>query len=209
MSEERQYLADLCTHAKTLVKAYSDNGIEIDGRIYSPAFLYSYLDDFKQQPDKLIRCVLYEHRNGARYCTTAEKWEQIAKSPEPPQPQPVTAPDILAEAAAIMAQRGEGYDKNQERSMAKIVATFNTLTGLNLDESHGWIFMMILKLVRLMTSTKPHADSGVDLVAYASLLAECELSKVRNVDEFIETVESYKEKLNRIKSIVDARDNSD
>ena len=87
-----------------------------------------------------------------------------------------SAPNILAKATDTLQERGQGYDNNQERSMSRIVATFNALTGLNLTESDGWTFMMILKLVRSRQSPG-HKDSLIDLTAYSALLAECELLK--------------------------------
>jgi hypothetical protein len=93
-----------------------------------------------------------------------------------------TAPEILAEAAQIMAGRGQGYDKNQERSMAKIVAVFNALTGLDLTEAEGWTFMVILKMVRA-NQTPGHRDSLLDGVAYMALLAECGLLKTERIND--------------------------
>jgi hypothetical protein len=113
------------------------------------------------------------------FCCTEETWEE-RKSWEEQEPithqESTTAPEILAEAAQIMAERGQGYDKNQERSMAKIVAVFNALTGLDLTEAEGWTFMVILKMVRA-NQTPGYRDSLLDGVAYMALLAECGLSK--------------------------------
>jgi hypothetical protein len=85
-----------------------------------------------------------------------------------------TAPEILADAARIMNQRGKDYDKpDGERSMARTVMAFNAITGHQMSEADGWLFMALLKQVRLFTSrTKTHEDSVKDLVAYCALLGE-------------------------------------
>lgn len=61
------------------------------------------------------------------------------------------AVQILNEAVQIMAERGKSYDKSggqAERSMPKIVAMFNALTGHELTPAQGWKFMVCLKLAR-------------------------------------------------------------
>lgn len=79
-----------------------------------------------------------------------------------------TAPDLLADAAAILAERGRERDKpNGERSMARAVAAFNAITGHDLTEVEGWRFMVCLKMAR---GTGP--DDCLDLIGYAALAAE-------------------------------------
>lgn len=56
--------------------------------------------------------------------------------------------------------------------MAKTVQAFNAIVGADLTESEGWLFMMLLKAVRLTQRASYHADSAEDLVAYAALLGE-------------------------------------
>lgn len=85
---------------------------------------------------------------------------------------PKTADQYLQEARDTMIERGKQYDSPEgERSMEKIVSVFNTITGKNLTESEGWLFMSCLKKVRQYQG-KPHLDSCVDDVAYAALFAE-------------------------------------
>ena len=86
----------------------------------------------------------------------------------------ISAPELLAEAAAIMSQRGKDYDKPEgERSMARTVMAFNAVTGHKLSEADGWLLMAILKQVRLFTNRgKTHEDSVNDLIAYSALLGE-------------------------------------
>lgn len=91
--------------------------------------------------------------------------------------QTFTAPDILRKAEEIMRERGKQYDQQGgERSMEKIVNTFNAATGHNLTEAQGWMFMIFLKLVRDNSRTEGHQDSCEDLVAYSSLYGESRLS---------------------------------
>lgn len=91
-----------------------------------------------------------------------------------PLEQPSTAPDLLQQAAQLLAERGQQYDKSgNERSAAKIVAAFNTITGRDLTPGEGWLFLTLLKAVRFYSNTEtPHRDSLEDMIAYAALHAE-------------------------------------
>lgn len=85
----------------------------------------------------------------------------------------MSAADILRTAAEVIEQRGQLRDKpDGERSMARAVASFNALTGKNLSELEGWLFMSVLKMARA-TAGKPHLDDWTDLAGYAALGAEC------------------------------------
>jgi hypothetical protein len=80
---------------------------------------------------------------------------------------------FLERAADLMKERGADYDKPAgERSMAATVAAFNAITGRDLDESEGWAFMLVLKLVRQWQRPGFHRDSAEDAIAYSALLAE-------------------------------------
>lgn len=86
---------------------------------------------------------------------------------------PDSARIFLAKAATTMTERGKEYDKpTGERSMARTVEAFNAITGQSLSESDGWLFMLILKQTRQWSTPNYHADSAIDSVAYAALLAE-------------------------------------
>lgn len=91
-----------------------------------------------------------------------------------PVQQPSTASDLLKQAEQLLTERGKQYDKSgQERSSAKIVAAFNTITGRDLTPGEGWLFLMLLKAVRFYSNTEtPHRDSLEDLISYAALHAE-------------------------------------
>lgn len=85
----------------------------------------------------------------------------------------VTAASILQSALGHTEDRAKTYDTpGGERSMGKTVAAFNTITGLQLSEEQGWLFMEILKQVRSQQGNY-RSDSYEDLVAYAALRGEC------------------------------------
>lgn len=89
------------------------------------------------------------------------------------------AAEMLGRAAALLHERGQNYDKPQgERSMGRTVAAFNAITGRDLSEAEGWLFMQQLKQVRLFTRSGYHIDSAEDNIAYAALMAEAKASEV-------------------------------
>ena len=88
-------------------------------------------------------------------------------------PTTITAASMLTAALGHMEDRAKTYDApGGERSMGKTVAAFNVITGHNLTEEAGWLFMEILKQVRSQQGDY-RADSYEDLVAYAALRGEC------------------------------------
>lgn len=80
------------------------------------------------------------------------------------------ATDFIDLAKQVLADRAKERDVEQERSMAKIIGCFNTLTGRNLSVSDGWLFMVCLKLAR--SSTKFNEDDVVDGINYLALYGE-------------------------------------
>ena len=87
------------------------------------------------------------------------------------------APEILNLAASIMYERGKQYDSPEgERSMGKAVAALNAVAGTNITESHGWLLLALLKMVRDNATSKPHEDSLHDLAAYVALYGEARLA---------------------------------
>lgn len=83
-----------------------------------------------------------------------------------------TAPEILQAAIAEMEDRAVTYDKPQgERSMEATVEAFKAVTGHDLTETQGWLFMAILKAVRSQQGAY-RADSYVDGAAYFGLAGE-------------------------------------
>lgn len=96
-----------------------------------------------------------------------EELNEVVAVPKP------KATEMLGRAAALLHERGQSYDKPQgERSMARTVSAFNAITGRDLTEAEGWLFMQQLKQVRLFTRSGYHADSAEDNIAYAALMAE-------------------------------------
>ena len=83
------------------------------------------------------------------------------------------AEEFLAQALETLAQRGKDYDSPQgERSMLKAVTAFNAITGQELSEAEGWLFMEQIKIARQYQAPGYHHDSALDGVAYAALRAE-------------------------------------
>lgn len=124
--------------------------------------------------------LLVEHGYAVRTNDEMTKYEQqsladlhLAHLFTPVQ-QPSTASDLLKQAEQLLTERGKQYDTSgQERSSAKIVAAFNTITGRDLTPGEGWLFLMLLKAVRFYSNTEtPHRDSLEDLISYAALHAE-------------------------------------
>jgi squalene cyclase len=91
------------------------------------------------------------------------------------------ATEFLLKAQRTIQQRGEDYDtQDGERSVAATVTAFNAITGQNIDEAEGWLFLQILKDVRQWSNPERyHADSAMDCVAYAALKAEALSSRGR------------------------------
>lgn len=86
--------------------------------------------------------------------------------------QPATAQEFLNAAEIHMGARANTYDKPEgERSMAKTVEAFNTITGRDLSETDGWLMMTLLKAVRA-NQGQFKSDNYEDLVAYAALMGE-------------------------------------
>lgn len=71
-----------------------------------------------------------------------------------------------------MKDRAATYDKPEgERSMSATVAAFNAVTGHQLTEEQGWLFMALLKAVRSQQGAY-RADSYEDGAAYFALAGE-------------------------------------
>lgn len=95
-----------------------------------------------------------------------------------------SAPGLLDAAHRHMLERAATYDQPQgERSVAAIVTAFNAITRRDdltgLSEAEGWLFLQLLKQVRLFAAPGFHRDSAEDNIAYAALLGE---AKAREVD---------------------------
>lgn len=83
-----------------------------------------------------------------------------------------TARDILNAAAGHMQDRAATYDKPEgERSMGATVEAFKAVTGHQLTEEQGWLFMVLLKAVRSQQGGL-RMDSYEDGAAYFALAGE-------------------------------------
>ena len=92
------------------------------------------------------------------------------------KPNPDSAGGLLQEAAVLIGQRGASRDgSGNERSMARTVSTFNTMTGHNLTEEDGWLFMRYLKDARSRNG-EFNRDDYEDGIAYAALQAEAAIN---------------------------------
>jgi hypothetical protein len=87
------------------------------------------------------------------------------------------ASEMLEQAAFTIGSRAASRDLPEgERSMARCVKAFNALTGHDLTESAGWLFMEMLKAAR-STAGSFNSDDFVDGAAYVALRYECELKQ--------------------------------
>lgn len=94
-----------------------------------------------------------------------------------PPANPRDPVEQLRMAAQCIADRASQRDlPDGERSMWSAVSTFNTLTGHELSERDGWVFMAILKLARAQNSVETgapvHLDDYIDGAAYMALAGE-------------------------------------
>lgn len=125
-----------------------------------------------------------DHQGTLRSWALERRFDDQGKEVEPAYSQfpsePSESPKIypahefLEKAGETMKARAQLRDAAAgERSMAKIVATFNALTGHTLSEAEGWEFMVLLKMVRGRQG-KFNDDDYTDGAAYFALLGECE-----------------------------------
>lgn len=83
------------------------------------------------------------------------------------------ATDFLRESLETLEEKAKLRDQpNGERNMKKTVDAYNILTGSNMSEKDGWLFMLILKITRMQTG-KYNPDDYIDTNCYSSLLGEC------------------------------------
>jgi len=83
------------------------------------------------------------------------------------------AQDFLKAGLGHMQDRAATYDKpTGERSMAATVGAFKCVSGVDMTEEQGWLFMGLLKMVRSQQG-EFKADNYEDEAAYAALRGEC------------------------------------
>lgn len=84
----------------------------------------------------------------------------------------MSAIELLEKAAGHLKDRAATYDKPEgERSMGATVAAFEAVTGHQLTEEQGWLFMALLKAVRTQQGNY-RADNYEDGAAYFALMGE-------------------------------------
>lgn len=92
------------------------------------------------------------------------------------------AHQILEAGLGHMKDRSAAYDKPAgERSMGATVDAFRAITGHDLTEEQGWLFMGLLKMVRSQQGGF-RADNYEDLAAYAGLQGEAAWAERANQD---------------------------
>jgi len=84
----------------------------------------------------------------------------------------VTPSGVLSAASRHMTDRAATYDNlTGERSIQSTVNAFNAITGTALSEEEGWLFMVLLKMVRSQQGNYK-LDNYEDGAAYVALMAE-------------------------------------
>lgn len=93
------------------------------------------------------------------------------------------ATSLMAAGIVKINQRAITHDKGDgERSMAATVEAFNALTGCDLNESEGWVFLMVSKMAIGCQGGPFNPKTYSDLASFAGLTGECEAKRQRRVD---------------------------
>lgn len=93
-----------------------------------------------------------------------------------PQLPDNSAAGILREGLDVLIQRGQEYERLEgERSMEDVVNAFNVVYKKGLTVTEGWMFMVMLKMVRQHQSPGKR-DTYVDGANYFALAGEEALS---------------------------------
>lgn len=105
-------------------------------------------------------------------------FEEVKKKPKDDERQGalssevLTAPQFLMRAVELLGERGQDYDKEQERSGDKIAQAFSAITGIEIGAAEVYLMLQIVKDVRQWTAKGFHRDSAEDSVSYAALKSE-------------------------------------
>lgn len=90
--------------------------------------------------------------------------------------------DVLTEAVKVQEERAKIYNSpGGERNMDALVAAFAAITKHKLTEAEGFLFLQLLKNIRLFCAPGFHEDSAVDNVSYAALVAEAKSKERKEV----------------------------
>ena len=98
--------------------------------------------------------------HGACMTETALLMSDMMKALSEPSSKEVSPQSVLQQAEAMISERGKRRDNGQERSMQRIVKTFEALTDHKMTEVEGWLFMVVLKLCRERTGSD--IDNWID-----------------------------------------------
>lgn len=83
------------------------------------------------------------------------------------------ASTILRSVAKLIEDRASDRDVEKERSISTTVELFRTITGHQLSEYEGWLFMVCLKLARNRKGTGVfNEDHLLDAMGYLALALE-------------------------------------
>lgn len=114
------------------------------------------------------------HSTVALWDEGERRMEQIGPNGPTGEHYTATAAGILRAGLRHMEDRSSTYDKPAgERSMAATVEAFRAVTGDGLvsSEERGWLFMVLLKMVRSQQGAL-RMDSYEDGAAYCGLMGE-------------------------------------
>lgn len=152
----------------------------------TPAFLPC---EMSGHPKGWHRFNIDAHGGGfCTYCNAAYHPSSTYQQPKEPMNTPtpretanLSSIEIADLVKSIQEERAKEYGQaGGERSMPAMVAAFNAITGKDISESEGWMFMVLLKMVRDRAG-KPHKDSCVDMASYATLYGESRLKETPTI----------------------------
>jgi hypothetical protein len=83
---------------------------------------------------------------------------------------PMTGPELLEEAAAVVAGRRDAYGEPVDQ-FGRLAVRWSQILGTKLTPAQVVLCLIDLKIVRVTHNPK-HLDSITDIAGYASILAE-------------------------------------
>lgn len=94
-----------------------------------------------------------------------------------------SATNLMAAGIVKINQRAITHDQGDgERSMASTVEAFNALTGCDLSESEGWVFLMVRKMAIGCQHGPFNPKVYNDLASFAGLTGEAEAKRQRRIN---------------------------
>lgn len=87
-----------------------------------------------------------------------------------------SAKQIIQSGLEVLDARAAERGLESERSMSRTVDMFNGLTGYDLDQRDGYVFMLCLKMARAYATPTGKRDDYVDGANYAALAGEWALA---------------------------------